>query len=438
MKGLKIAVIGGGSSYTPELADGFIKRADRLPVSEIWLVDIEAGREKLGIVAALAKRMFAGAGMNIEVKTAFERTTALENADYVIAQFRVGGLWARALDEQIPMRYRVIGQETTGPGGFAKALRTIPVMLDICRDIEKHAPKAWLINFTNPSGIITEMVHRHTNVKIIGLCNVPIGMVSNVARLFGVESSRITIDFVGLNHLIWGKDVYLDGEKVTERVLQYLCDGESMTMKNIPDLKMDADFLKSLGMIPCPYHRYYYMTEEILEEELKEFNKGKGTRATQVMEVEKELFRVYNNIQLDKKPEQLEKRGGAFYSDAAVSLISSIYNNSKDIHTVNVRNNGTISSLPDDVVIEANSVVGSSGARPLAIGRLDDSINGLVQTVKSYELLTVKAAVSGDYYTALQALICNPLVKSANTAKMILGDILKENENYLTQFRAKS
>lgn len=436
MRGLKIAVIGGGSSYTPELIDGFIKRADELPISEIYLADVYEGSQKLEIVSALAKRMLTRAGIDTLVKSSLDRRSALEGADFVVTQFRVGGLKARALDEEIPLRYNVIGQETTGAGGFAKAIRTIPVMAAICKDMEQLAPDAWLINFTNPSGIITEMVHRFTKTKIIGLCNVPIGMVNNISKVLGVDSSRVTIDFVGLNHLVWGKNVYLDGERITEKVLQNLCDGESINIKNIPDLKMDSDFLKSLGMIPCPYHRYYYMTEEMLSEQMEEYKSGAGTRATQVMNIEKELFKAYNEIKLDKKPEQLEKRGGAYYSDVAVSLIDAIYNNKNEIHAVNVRNNGAISNLPEDVVIEANSVINKTGAHPLTIGRLDDKINGLVQSVKAYELLTVQAAVSGDYHTALQALICNPLVRSVHTAKKIFDDILKENEKFLPQFKA--
>ncbi len=432
--GLKIAVIGGGSSYTPELIEGIIKRAGTLPVKDIWLVDIDEGKEKLEIVANLAKRMIAKYGLGVKVTATLDRIEALKDADFIITQFRVGGLKARASDEEIPLKYNVIGQETTGPGGFACALRTIPVILDICKDIELYAQNAWLINFTNPSGIITEAIYRHTKVKAMGLCNVPIGMVNNIAKLLGVDSNRIFIDFVGLNHLVWGKNVYLDGKNVTVKVLKLLSDGKSINMKNIPDLKMDSDMLKSLGMIPCPYHRYFYMTEEILKEDLKAFHDGNGTRAVQVMEVEKELFKAYNNKQLDEKPKELEKRGGAFYSDAAVSLINSIYNDTKDIHTVNVKNNGTIRNLPIDVVIETNAVVGGFGAQPLTIGEPDERINGLIQAVKSYELLTVQAAVSGDYNTALQALICNPLVKPTNAAKRILDDIIKENKKYLPQF----
>ncbi|KGG79730.1 diacetylchitobiose-6-phosphate hydrolase [Caloranaerobacter azorensis H53214] len=435
MKNLKIAVIGGGSSYTPELIDGFIKRAHELPVKEIYLVDIEEGKWKLDIVGELAKRMIKKAGLDTEIILTLNRKEAIKNADFVVTQIRVGGLKARAKDEIIPLKYNVIGQETTGPGGFAKAIRTIPVILDICREIEELAPNAWLINFTNPAGIVTEAILRYTNVKAIGLCNVPIGMVKMVAKILNVESSRVKIDFVGLNHLVWGQKVYVDGKDVTRRVIEELCDGASLTMKNIPDLKWDKAFLESLAMIPCPYHRYYYMMEDLIIQEKEAVSSGKGTRAEQVMKIEKELFELYKDPKLDIKPPQLEKRGGAYYSDAAVSLISAIYNDKKEIHTVNVKNNGAVSGLPNDVVIEINAVVDKTGAHAITLGELSPKIYGLIQEAKAYEQLTVEAAVTGDYGIALQALIMNPLVPSVKVAKQLLKDILNEHEEYLPQFR---
>lgn len=435
MNGLKVAVIGGGSSYTPELIDGFIKRNNELPVKEIHLVDIEEGKSKLDIVGNLAKRMVKKAGVDIDIILTLDRESAIKDANFVTTQFRVGGLEARAKDERIPLQYNVIGQETTGPGGFAKAMRTIPVILDICKDIEELAPNAWLINFTNPAGLITEAVHRYTNVKTIGLCNVPIGMVNMVSKMLEVDSERIKIDFAGLNHLVWGKRVYLDGEDITDEVIEKLCDGGSLTMKNIPDLKWDKDFVKSLGMIPCPYHRYYYMTDDLIEEEKESVETGKGTRAEQVLKIEKELFEVYKDPNLNQKPEQLEKRGGAYYSDAAVSLISAIYNDKKEVHTVNVKNNGAISNLPDDVVVEVNAIVDKTGAHSITVGQLPPEVSGLVQAAKAYELLAVEAGATGDYGTALKALVANPLVPSVKIAKKLLDDIIFANKAYLPQFK---
>jgi len=433
-KGLKIAVIGGGSSYTPELIEGFIKRYNELPVKNIYLMDIEEGKEKLEIVGNLARRMVKKAGVNITIHLTLDRKEAIEGADFVITQVRVGGIDARIRDEKIPLKYDVIRQETTGPGGFAKAQRTIPVILDICKDIEKYAPDAWLINFTNPSGVITETVLKYTKIKAIGVCNVPIGMVYGIANLMGVDPKRIYIRFTGLNHLVWGTNVYLDGEDITEKLIGMYESARSLSMKNIPELPWDPEFIKSLGMYPCPYHRYYYLTDQMLKEQ-KEEAATVGTRGEVVKKLEKELFDLYKDPNLDVKPPQLEKRGGAHYSDVACSLISSIYNDKKDIHVVNVRNNGTIADLPDDVVIETNAVVDKNGAHPITIGHVSPKIRGLMQVVKAYEELTIEAGVRGDYYAALQALTIHPLVPSATIAKKILDDIIEQNKEYLPQYK---
>lgn len=433
-RGLKIATIGGGSSYTPELVEGFIKRYDELPVKDLYLVDIEEGKEKLEIVGNLAKRMVEKAGVDINIHLTLDRREAIKDADFVTTQFRVGLLDARIRDEKIPLRYDVIGQETTGPGGFAKAQRTIPVILDICKDIEELSPNAWLINFTNPSGIITETVLKYAKVKVVGLCNVPIGMVYGVAEMLDVDVKRVSIDFAGLNHLVWGTHVYLDGEDITERLIDSFAGGKSMSMKNVPDLPWEAEFIKSLGMYPCPYHRYYYLTDKMLEEEKKDAATI-GTRGEQVKKLEKELFELYKDPNLNVKPPQLEKRGGAHYSDAACSLINSIYNDKKDIHVVNVKNNGTILDLPNDVVIETNAVIDRNGAHPINIGHVPTKIRGLMQSVKAYEELTIEAGVTGNYYTALQALTVHPLVPSSTVAKKILDDIIRENIDYLPQYK---
>lgn len=433
-KDLKIAVIGGGSSYTPELIEGFIKRYKELPVKDLYLVDIEEGKEKLEIVGSLAKRMVEKAGVDINIHLTLDRREAIKDADFVTTQFRVGLLDARIRDEKIPLKYDVIGQETTGPGGFAKAQRTIPIILDICKDIEELAPNAWLINFTNPSGVITETVLKYTKVKAIGVCNVPIGMVYGLANLLGVDPKRIYIKFAGLNHLVWGTNVYLDGEDITEKLIGMYESGRSLSMKNIPELPWDPEFIKSLGMYPCPYHRYFYLTDQMLEEQKKEAATV-GTRGEVVKKLEKELFELYKDPNLDIKPPQLEKRGGAHYSDVACSLISAIYNDKKEIHVVNVRNNGTIADLPDDVVIETNAVIDKNGAHPITIGHVSPKIRGLMQVVKAYEELTIEAGVKGDYNSALQALVVHPLVPSATIAKKILDDIIEQNKEYLPQYK---
>ena len=411
--GIKIVTIGGGSSYTPELVEGFIKRYNELPVRELWLVDVEAGKHKLEIVGELAKRMVEKAGVPMEIHLTLDRREALKDADFVTTQLRVGLLDARIKDERIPLSHGLIGQETNGAGGMFKALRTIPVILDIDKDMAELCPNAFLINFTNPAGMVTEALLRYgKNKRVIGLCNVPINMEKAAANMLGVDHSRIRMDFVGLNHMVYGKKIFLDGSDVTNQVVDAIADGKmGAIVKNIKDFEWDADFIKSLGMMPCPYHKYYYETQEMLESELKEFAKGE-TRAELVKRLEDDLFKLYDDPNLDIKPPQLEKRGGALYSDAACRLINSIYNDKGDIQPVDCRNNGAIEGLDDDSAVEVSCVITKEGPRPLAMGKLPLQITGLVQEIKNFEKLVIEAAVTGDYHTALMAMSMNPLVPS--------------------------
>ncbi|PCD06984.1 6-phospho-beta-glucosidase [Peribacillus simplex] len=433
--GLKIVTIGGGSSYTPELIEGFIKRYDELPVREIWLVDINKGNQKLEIVGNLAKRMVEKAGLPIDIHLTLNRREALKDADFVTTQFRVGLLDARAKDERIPLKYDVIGQETNGPGGLFKGLRTIPVILEICRDMEELCPDAWLVNFTNPAGMVTEAVLRYSNIKkVVGLCNVPIGMRMGIAKALDVEPDRVQVDFAGLNHMVFGLDVYVDGKSVKDKVINALGNPENeMTMKNIAGFAWDRDFIKGMGIIPCGYHRYYYKTDEMLAEE-KESSATNGTRAEVVQQLEKELFELYSDPELNVKPAQLEKRGGAYYSEAACSLINSIYNDKRDIQPVNTRNNGAIASIPDESAIEINCVITKEGPRPIAIGDLPVAVRGLVQQIKSFERMAAEAAVTGDYHKALVAMTINPLVPSDTIAKKMLDEMLEAHKEDLPQF----
>lgn len=434
-KGIKIATIGGGSSYTPELVEGFIKRYEEFPVRELWLADIEAGREKLEIVGNLAKRMIKKAGLPIEVHLTLDRKEALKDADFVTTQFRVGLLDARAKDESIPLKYGVLGQETNGPGGLFKGLRTIPVILDICKDMEALCPDAWLVNFTNPAGMVTEAVLRHSNIKkVIGLCNVPIGMEMGIAQLLDVEHSRIRIDFAGLNHMVYGLDVYLDGDSVKDAVIEKLSDPENSSfVKNIDGMGWEPEFIEALNLITCPYHMYYYKSEDMLEK-AKESEKEEGTRAEVVQQLEKELFELYKDEDLDIKPPQLEERGGAYYSDAAVRLITSIYNDRRDIQPVNTMNRGAIASLPYDSAIETSCVITKDGPIPLALGNLPVAVRGLVQQIKSFERIGAEAAITGDYNTAVLALTINPLTPSDKIAKNIVDEMMEAHKEHLPQF----
>lgn len=434
-KGLKVVTIGGGSSYTPELIEGFINYHDQLPVSEIWLVDVEEGKEKLEIVGNLARRMIAKAGVPIEVNLTLDRKKALAGADFVTTQLRVGQLAARALDEKIPLKYGVIGQETNGPGGLFKAFRTIPIILEIAKEIEELCPNAWLINFTNPAGMVTEAVQRYSNIsRVIGLCNVPIGMERGVADLLNVDPSRVRIDFAGLNHMVYGLDVFVDGKSVKKEVIELIADPDkAITMKNIHAMGWEPEFLRGLNLFPCPYHNYYYKTGDVLAQELKEAEKGE-TRAEVVQKLEEGLFELYKDPDLAIKPPQLEKRGGAYYSDAAVRLICSIYTDKCDIQAVNTVNHGAITGIPYDSVIEVSSIITKDGPKPLTMGELPVPVQGLVSQIKSFERTAIEAAITGDYDKALLAMTINPLVPSDRVAKLILNEMLEAHKDYLPQF----
>ncbi|MFD2443832.1 6-phospho-beta-glucosidase [Bacillus sp. CGMCC 1.16607] len=433
--GLKIVTIGGGSSYTPELVEGFIKYYNDLPVNEIWLVDIEAGKEKLEIVGNLAKRMVKKAGVPIQIHLTLDRKEALKNADFVTTQFRVGLLEAREKDESIPLKHGVLGQETNGPGGLLKALRTIPVILDICREMEEQCPNAWLINFTNPAGMVTEAVLKYSNIKkIVGLCNVPIGMEMGVAKLLNVDHSRVRIDFSGLNHMVYGLDVYVDGRSVKDEVIGLITDPQkNITMKNIHSMGWEPEFLQALNVFPCPYHNYYYKSGDMLIKELKNYKNG-FTRAKIVKNLEDELFELYQDPDLSIKPPQLENRGGAYYSDAAVRLIHSMYTDKKDIQAVNTLNKGAIANLPYESVVEISCIITKDGPKPITMGELPIAVRGLVHQIKSFEQLAIEAAVTGDYGTALLAMTINPLVPSDRVAKMILDEMIEAHKAYLPQF----
>lgn len=428
--GLKIAVIGGGSSYTPEIVEGFIRNYDQMPIRELWFVDIEEGKHKLDIVGNLAKRMIEKSGLPIEVHLTLDRRRAIEGADFVTTQMRVGLLAARKLDEHIPIKHGVIGQETTGPGGMMKALRTVPVILDICRDIEELAPDAWMLNFTNPAGIVTEAVLKHSKVRSIGLCNSPINFQKFLAEEYQVPEKDVLAEFVGINHLHWVTSAIVRGE---EKLPELLNAGKSYTAKNVPTLGWDADFLKSLGAIPTYYLKYFYMMDHMFMDMKNSLEKD-GTRADIVSRTEAELFELYKDVNLNVKPKQLEQRGGAFYSEAAVNLMNSIYNDQRDIQTLNVANGSTFDFLPPDASIEVNCVVTGQGPIVMAPKNVPEHIKGLMHAVKVYEKLTIDAALTGDRGIALQALAHHPLVPSVEVAKKMLDELLEAHKAYLPAF----
>ncbi|MBU5467605.1 6-phospho-beta-glucosidase [Virgibacillus sp. MSJ-26] len=432
---LKVVVVGGGSSYTPEIIEGLINRHEQFPVSNIVLVDIEAGKGKLEIIGNLSARMIEKSGKPISISWTLDRKKALKNADFVSTQIRVGGLEARSKDERIPLSHGLIGQETNGAGGIFKAFRTIPVLMDLAKDVHDICPNAWIINFTNPAGIVTEALLKHSpHKKIIGVCNIPYNMRHSTAEILNVDPSDVKIEFVGMNHFIFGRRVYVKGVDRTDEALDKLLNANlDYSPANIVNLGWSQTFIESTKLLPNPYHQYYFQTKEVLTNDIEAYEKH-GTRAEVVTELEKSLFDIYRNPELNIKPKELEERGGAFYSDVACSLMDSIYNNKEDIQTVNTLNNGAISDLPDDAVIEANCVITNHGPEPVALGKLPSSIKGITLEMKAFEELVIEAAISGDYNDAYMAMVMNPLIKDEKLSKMMLDELLEAHKAYLPQF----
>lgn len=438
-KPVKIVTIGGGSSYTPELMEGFIKRYDELPIREIWLVDIEAGKEKLEIVGAMAQRMWDASPYDVKVHLTLDRREALKDADFVTTQFRVGLLNARIKDERIPFSYGMLGQETNGAGGMFKAFRTIPIILSIVEDMKELCPNAWLINFTNPAGMVTEAILRYGKwEKVIGLCNVPVGAMMAEPKLLNKPLEELTYKFAGLNHFHWHRVFDNTGKEVTMDIIDKMYDDDAGLPANIHDVPFMREQLEQMKMIPCGYHRYYYLQADMLAHGIEEFNDPeKGTRGQQVKQTEAELFELYKDPNLDHKPEQLAKRGGAHYSDAACETIASIYADKKSHIVVSTRNNGSVPDLPSDCAVEVSAYIGAAGALPVAFGPLQPAERGWLQVMKNMELCTIEAAVTGDYGTALQAFILNPQVPSGKNAKRVLDELLIAHKKHLPQFAAK-
>ncbi|HKF33488.1 MAG TPA: 6-phospho-beta-glucosidase [Jatrophihabitantaceae bacterium] len=413
-RAVKIAVIGGGSTYTPELIEGFAARADVLPVDELVLEDIS--EERLDIVGGLARRILARTGHPARLVTTTSLDDAVDGAAAVLVQLRVGGQQARLTDETLPGQFGLIGQETTGAGGFAKALRTVPVVLDIASVVTKRAaPGAWIVDFTNPVGIITRALLDNGH-RALGLCNVAIGLQRRLASRLGVEPERVRLDHAGLNHLSWVRRVLVDG---VDRLPELLADPI--------DVGSPAELMRTLAAIPSYYLRYYYSTNEVLRE-------GGARRAEQVMEIEQQLLAMYADPALDRKPALLDERGGAYYSEAAAALVTSLLTGDGALHYVDLGNSGTITGLPDEAVVEVPATVDRSGAHAEPVAPLAPELLGLVQAVTAYEVLTIEAARSGDRSTALRALVAHPLVRQWETVVPMLDAILDAGRAYLPQF----
>ena len=436
-KKLKIVTIGGGSSYTPELIEGFIKRYDELPLKEIWLVDIEEGKEKLEIVGNLARRMVEHSGLPIKIHLTLDRREALKDADFVTTQFRVGLLDARVLDERIPGSHGMLGQETNGAGGLFKALRTIPVIFDIIKDIKELCPNAWMINFTNPAGVVSEAVFKYTDFdRFIGVCNVPINQTQHFANVLRVDQKDIIPYFAGLNHMSYVTHIYDKNNKDRLNEVIEQIGEKQIDMKNIGGLEWRYELVKSLGVYPNPYHKYFYMYDEMYKKFHEQFEMGK-TRAELVKEVEKDLFEKYKDTNLYVKPKELEKRGGALYSDVACSVISSIYNDRGDYQAVNTKNRGSIKDLPYNCAVEITCKITKDGPIPVIIGELPLQIKGKVIDLKTYEELVCDAVYEKNKDKALLALQIHPFTTSANTAKIVFDELYEVHKKYLTYFEGE-
>ncbi|HEX7540729.1 MAG TPA: 6-phospho-beta-glucosidase [Anaerolineales bacterium] len=428
---MKVAVIGGGSTYTPELVNGFLNRTDQFPLKELWLMDIDAAR--LEIVGRFARRMVEAKGSPFKVVLTTDQREAVKNASYVTTQLRVGQMEARRKDEYLGKRHGLIGQETTGVGGMAKALRTIPVILKIAEDMRELAPGAMLVNFTNPSGLVTQALSKYTpDVTAVGVCNAPIttkmAIIEQLERATGrhIDPECTELRTLGLNHLSWHRGFSIDGEDVWPQVIE----GYITALKAEEDPEWDPRTIEVLRMMPNYYLQYYYHTDKKLASQ----EEWPPSRAEEVIEIEKDLLRQYADPDLKEPPADLMKRGGAYYSTVATQLLNAHYNDLGETHIVNTRNNGAVKEWPADWVLEMPAKISRKGVEPLPAEPLPPVCFGLIAQVKAYELLTVEAAVHGDRNAAYQALLAHPLGPKADKIPAVLEDMLETHKPYLPQF----
>jgi 6-phospho-beta-glucosidase len=404
---MKVAVIGGGSTYTPEFVSGL----SRLDVEEFVLQDIDAERRE--VVGGLARRMLDRQGFKGSLEVIDDLDRAVDGADFVLVQIRVGGQSARLADETFPLPCGCIGQETTGAGGLAKALRTVPVVLEIA-ERARELSDAWIVDFTNPVGIVTRALLDHGH-KAIGLCNVAIGFQRQWAAAFGVDSARIVVDQVGLNHLTWVRRVLLDGSDVLPHILAE--HGDELAEA----LRLPRRLLDELGVVPSYYLRYFYAHDQVLDEQVDGV-----PRAATVAEIERELLQLYRDPSLAEKPPLLERRGGAFYSEAALGLVASLVSGDGAVHEVDIRNEGTLAGLADDDVVEVPARVTQAGAEPLEQPPLAPELLGLTQHVAAYERLALQAALSRDPVDVKKALLAHPLIGQYAIAEQLLERMAAE------------
>jgi 6-phospho-beta-glucosidase len=428
---MKVAVIGGGSTYTPELINGFLDRVDSFPLTELWLMDIDPNR--LEVVGKFAQRMAEAKHAPFKVFLTTDRAAAIQGASYVTTQLRVGMMEARRRDEYLGLRHNLIGQETTGIGGMAKALRTIPVILEIANEIRRSAPGALLVNFTNPAGLNTEALQRYApDVTSVGVCNVALNAKMNFAKQLQqqlntpIDPARTQLKTLGLNHLTWHYGFTLDGEEMWPHIIQ----GVIENLKRESEPEWDVKTIESLRMVPNYYLQYFYYTDHKLAEQ----KKWPPSRAEEVMSIEDDLLRQYAEPNRTEPPADLMKRGGAYYSTVATQLLNAHYNDLGETHVANTRHNGAVKDWPNEWVLELPCRVDRSGIHPLPADPLPAACFGLIAQIKSFEQLTVEAAVHGDRNAAYQALLAHPLGPSADQVQLVLDDLLETHRDYLPQF----
>ncbi|SED02485.1 6-phospho-beta-glucosidase [Streptomyces sp. 2231.1] len=418
---MKLTVVGGGSTYTPELIDGFARLRDTLPIEELVLVDPAADR--LELVGGLARRIFARQGHAGRIVATSDLYAGVDGADAVLLQLRVGGQAARQQDETWPLECGCIGQETTGAGGLAKALRTVPVVLDIAERVRRANPRAWIVDFTNPVGIVTRALLQAGH-RAVGLCNVAIGFQRKFAGLLGVSPADVHLGHVGLNHLTWETEVRLGGPE-GENVLPKLLGEHGDAIAD--DVRLPRPLLDRLGVVPSYYLRYFYAHDEVVRE-----LRTKPSRAAEVADMEAELLRMYGDPSLDEKPALLAKRGGAYYSEAAVDLAAALLGGGgSPYQVVNTLNRGTLPFLPDDAVIEVQAAVGPSGPAPLPVPDLDPLFSGLVANVTAYEDLALEAALRGGRDRVFRALLAHPLIGQYAYAETLTDQLIAHNREHL-------
>jgi len=423
---MKVVTIGGGSTYTPELMQGFLEGYEKLGLEELVLVDID--RERLEVVGGFAQRMVMEASQPFRLLLETDLEKAIQDADVVTTQIRVGQMPARKQDELLGKRWDLVGQETTGVGGMAKALRTVPVVLDLAQKMKRLCPHAWLINFANPSGLITEALQRYApEIRSVGLCNSPLGYQMEVAKEIELDDPfQVELDYIGLNHLAWIWGARLGEQDLWETTFQRAL----QEAEKEEDPPVSAKIMRRLGAICTYYLRYYYRTQSVLEKQRKDG----PTRADEVMAIEKKLLSQYADPDLTAMPPELMERGGAYYSTAAIRLMESIVLDKKETHIVNTRHDGAVPGLPKDWVMEIPCVIDSNGAHPLPTKPLPLFAEGLLRTVKGVELLIAEAAQTGNRDAVLQALIAHPLGPDSDVAEEFLEDMLAVNKKYLLLF----